>query len=86
MHGLVFAFVVQQKLIDVYGDTLATKLWIFLGWMLFAKLTHTYFWVTTSNPGTLKSLQPPELPSCPSETKAPFHDLQMLRELSSTYF
>lgn len=47
LHAIYFYFVVGPAFIRVYGYNWYTILWNTIGWLLFVKVTYTYWWVST---------------------------------------
>lgn len=64
IHAYCFYFDIGPAFIEQYTPKVgnfAVYLYILLGWFLCYKVTYTYYWVSTTNPGTtdtLNSLKP----------------------------
>ena len=54
LHAIFFYSIVAPAILELYTETFFTYFWITIGWLLFIKVTYTYWWVTTSNPGTVQ--------------------------------
>ena len=72
VHAISLATEVGPAFMELYGDSTMAKLWLALGWLLFVKVTYTYYWVNTSDPCTPRNLKAPETalnPALPKNTR-----------------
>lgn len=53
LHAYMFYFSVAPAILLKYPNSCLAILWITLGWMLFIKVTYTYWWVSSHDPGSL---------------------------------
>lgn len=42
----------QETIQQWTGSKVLVEIWILLGWLLFLKVTYTYYWVNTSDAGS----------------------------------
>jgi len=56
-HAVCFYQEVAPVFYLKYGDNFYATLWVSLGWLLWLKVTYTYYWVSRSNCGSPKELK-----------------------------
>ncbi len=56
LHALYFYYEIGPALSLKFANSITVLLWLALGWFLFFKVTYTYWYVSTSDPGSPSDL------------------------------
>jgi len=57
VHAFYFYHDVGPALLKKYQNNTFATVWLALGWLLFFKVTYTYWYVSRSDPGTPKDIR-----------------------------
>jgi hypothetical protein len=68
LHAVYFYYEIGPALSLKFANSTITLGWLALGWFLFFKVTYTYWYVSTSDPGSPSDLAD-EIPATADEIK-----------------